>query len=1196
MTIDALPRPGRKAVAVSSSLMTLMLALGTVTTAANRAHAAPEKFKLVYKAQQGQVKKAKGSALIKFAVSGQDVSIEQSGTDKITYSEVKPTGEITYIDETEALEITANGQKQEVPAEVMDDKTIVTMKPNGLIVGFKEENSDDEDEGDDNLTVRLISATTPVFSDKEVGVGDKWSQEFKASSDLGTRDARADYEVLALEKVGAVDCVKIKVEYAEKGSKALTGKGTLWVERSSGDTVKADFDVEGVPFGPPQAAVAASVKLTEERTQGGPLPGSAATGATADAKKPEPKKDKTIDEVVKDFQKLPGGLTLYRKKEPTKDTIYLEIPEAKLGQLMMLQATASTGTSDQIVTGDPINDIVFKFEKQQDDKLLMVVPNTYFKADNPELARAMKRSFADGYIGSFKVEAKQAERKSLLIDVSEVFRGDLAQISAAFSGGALIPGLPSAGGGFGLDREKTYVDTVKNFPDNLVVTTQYHFQRGGMRASSGALADPRSAPFAVTYNLFALPTDNGYVPRLADPRIGYFLTEFQTFDNDAAEDPLLRYILRWDLRKKDPTAAHSEPVRPIVFWLDNAIPTYYRDSVRDGILVWNRAFEKIGFKDAIVVKQMPDNPDGKDANVPTDTADMRFNFVRWVVSPGSAYAVALFRPNPITGQILNASITVDAGIVRAFKLERNAIVDPATAFARGAGMDIDEALFQSKVPLSEAAETVMRATAGGKLGQSHIGHDPRYCRLGGDQFRERAWFGYTAASLLGQELAAAGKRNPLVNEKEYAQQIIRETVAHEMGHILGLRHNFVASTQFSLEELKDAKRVKEGGIGASVMDYNPFNISALKTPGVDFFSQTIGVYDYWAVEYGYKPFGDVKKPIDETFQLRQVAKLSNMPGHAYQSDEQALIGFDPRVVQYDLSSDPLAYWEKSIEVSKHLLTNLDKRLPRSGESYYEFTRAFNQLLGIYARSAGVASRYVGGLNVNRNHKGDPGEKPTLSPVDVAEQKRALALLNAFLFSPAAMNFPTSYYGKLTTDPYGLDFAADFPIQDQISGIQKAALTRLFSGGVLTRVANNEFKRGGDPNRALTMTTLFDSVGKNVWSELGTRGNVSALRRQLQRAHLDRMAEMATRPGSAPEDARMLAWNELKSLKKRLTASLANPTLDRYTQIHLTDSLDKVQRTLDAEVTLGGSAPAAAPNLLQMLLGGKDGEAALPQRK
>jgi hypothetical protein len=260
-----------------------------------------------------------------------------------------------------------------------------------------------------------------------------------------------------------------------------------------------------------------------------------------------------------------------------------------------------------------------------------------------------------------------------------------------FAGNPLFGG---GGGGFAIDREKTFVASVKGFPENVVVSTQYNFIKGGPPSPGvDTLSDSRSAVVVVNYNLFPLPNDpvtfaptNGFRSRLYDPRVGYFTgvegigPSFESFDpaKDTADDPNVYYINRWDLKKKDPKAALSEPVQPIEFWLDNAIPLEYRTPIRDGVLLWNKAFAKMGFKDAIVVKQMPDDADW-------DPADMRHNIVRWVSSPysGGAYAVAHARPNPLTGQILNASILVDANWTRVINSEHKTLVDPAQAFEAG---------------------------------------------------------------------------------------------------------------------------------------------------------------------------------------------------------------------------------------------------------------------------------------------------------------------------------------------------------------------------------------------------------------------------------------------------------------------------------------------------------------------------------
>jgi hypothetical protein len=1140
------------------------------------------KVVLVYRAQTGQTRRGRGVANLTLSPGGNKVTLDIRETNKQTYTKVAPNGDITFDETTEATETLINGQKSDTPDEKKETST-TTIHPNGALVAYS---STKNDKDDAKFQGRLFYATNPIFSDKPVGPGDKWSIDVKANDDLGVHAAKVDYEVLEAKKINDVDTVNIKFTFAETGSGGLTSHGTVLVEASSGDTLASDIDIDGVPLGPPGQESPATGKLLSERLEGGPMPGAKniASGKTE-------KKDKTIDETVKDFEKLPGLLTLYRKKDSGRETIYLEIPEAKFGKPYFLQATASTGTADEVIAGDELNDIVFKFNKTPDDKILIVAPNWSFQADpSTPIGKAVKRSFADGYLQSFRIEAKQPDRKSVLIDISDLFRSDFAQITQALSGSDGLAGLLGlgGGGGFGLDREKTYIQSMKNFPENLVVSTQYHFFRGRASGDS-SLADPRSLPLIVSYNLSELPNDenykptNGYVPRTADPRIGYFETDYLDFTDDTREDFTNRYIARWDLRKKDPTAALSEPVKPIVFWLDNAIPYQYRDVVKNAILVWNRAFEKIGFKDAIQVQQMPDNAD-------FDHADLRYNVVRWVVTPPGAprngVAIGLSRVNPLTGQILNAGVTIDAEWTHYPRIVHRNLIDPAAKFREGANQDIEDVLSGNAPLTNELKEELI---------PSKHNRFSRYCQIS-DGLEEKAAFGLMALDLLSPDGVTPEQ------EKHYTDEMLQETVTHEVGHVLGLRHNFIASTEFTLNQLQDAALVKDQGIGASVMDYNNFNISAIGHPGVDYFSQTVGTYDIWAIAYGYTPFS----PAEEANGLKQIASQSNLPGHAYEEDLTCRIGLDPRVVQYDMSSQPLDYWERMLQLSRKLMMSLDAREPKPGESYWEFTKRLNMLLGNYARSAGTASKYIGGILLNRNHKGDPNEQPNTISIDAADQKRALGLLNRYIFAPDALVLPTRDYSHLTSDPFptadtiAFTIQQDQPIGDQIASIQTAALKRIFAPSVLRRLQNAEFK-ADNPQKVLTLPFLFSSVRDNIWADIKPAPakpatatiakteviKVPLLRRQLQRAYLDTMIDMATKPGSAPDDAKMLAWDQLRQIKSRLVAvQAAQVQGDEYTRLHLRDSLDKINRALDAKLTLGAPPASNSSSLLQMLLGGK----------
>jgi hypothetical protein len=1109
----------------------LLIVLALATLAAGGAQP-QEKVKFQSKVDAGSVSRATTRMALKSNFMGQTIEVNIVQSDKTTYTDVAATGDITMEREIESLEQTVNGQKME--AEEPKGKTTFVIRPDRTLVSLSEEDGDADGV---KLAARLYVATTAVFPEGEVGVGDTWKREYQPDDKVGIQRATGTFDLVAFETRGELSVAKVRMTFAEAKSGGITAKSTHWIDRETGDTVYSDFDVSGIEFGSDMPGMTAAAVGTMERTSGGPISSQSAAG--------EAKKEKTIDDAVKDFEKIDGLFTIYRKREAARDTLYLEIPNSALGKLWMLQATASTGASNRMVPGNPIADIVFAIREVTPHRVAWIAPNYLFRADpSKPIAKAVERSFAESYLQFFKVEARQPDRESFLIDISDLFRGDdIAGISKLFSGPSMpIPGL-GGGGSFNMDRANSFVSDLKAFPENLVFTGSYNFTGQGGPVSlldmvQSDLPDGRSFSLRVIYNLFELPME-GYVPRLADGRVGYFTSDYQDFTKDAAMNQKVRNILRWRLEKEDPAAPVSRPKRPIVFWLDNAIPKEHRQAVRAGILTWNTAFERIGFKDAIEIRQMPDDAD-------FDHADMRYNVIRWVASPDAGYAVALFRANPITGEILNAGITVDSNMVRYVRGEAERLVNPANYF--------------------EPAERPKH--------RPHPGKACEYDTMG----VHKARMGYFA----GSTLMPAG-----FDARAYLNEFIAHVVAHEMGHILGLRHNFVASTQLNLDQLGNPSLVKAKGTSSSVMDYVPFNVAAVKRQGVSFYSDQLGDYDRWAIEYGYRTFGEITAE-EALPKLRAIASRTNQPGLAYQSDETA-DAFDPKVSRFDLSAEPLDYSDRILRMSRYLIFNLDKHSPRNGETYWEFTRDFNMLLGMYSRSAAMASRYVGALHLNANHKGDPGEQPTISPAAMADQKRALDLLNTFIFAENAFEFPRHYYGRFTSNPDAsfmesfMSGPQDFPMLDRFAAIQRSAIRSLFRADVLRRVANNEYKTAGTPHR-LTLPDLFSSVASNVWSELGTGKEIGTLRRQLQRAHLDQMIGMILEPGGIPDDARMLAWSELRNLEQRIARSEGRAK-DAYTPIHLSESRMRIRRALEAQQTLGGR-PAPSLGLLEMLLGGQ----------
>ena len=490
--------------------------------------------------------------------------------------------------------------------------------------------------------------------------------------------------------------------------------------------------------------------------------------------------------------------------------------------------------------------------------------------------------------------------------------------------------------------------------------------------------DSRGLTVNVHYSISLLP-QTGYHSRLADDRVGYFLTVVKDFSKRSDRDRFIRYINRWNLQKADPLADLSPPKRPIVFWIEKTVPFQYRKPIREGILEWNKAFEKAGFANALEVRQQPDDADW-------DPEDINYNTFRWITA-GAAFAMGPSRVNPITGEILDADIIFDADFLSSWKNQYD-ILTP-------------------KVPPNAAADFAALAGLGyeepaGILPESH------------DQLHSTCSFGRGMASQLALgSLALDGPAKSLgpAELKKLVLQVVKFAAMREVGHTLGLRHNFKGSGLYTLDEINAPEKTKETGLGSSVMDYYPINLMPKGHKQGDYFSTTIGVYDYWAIEYGYKPLPGGTD--GESADLKKIASRSGEPGLAYATDEEArFTDPDPLVNRFDLGKDPIQFAKTRKQLAAELLPGLIDRLAEPGESYERTRKAFDLLLEIQGNAMHFVSRLIGGVYVNRSHKGDLNAKPPFVVVEAAQQREALALLASEVFGEKAFEFPTALYNQL----------------------------------------------------------------------------------------------------------------------------------------------------------------------------------------
>ena len=403
---------------------------------------------------------------------------------------------------------------------------------------------------------------------------------------------------------------------------------------------------------------------------------------------------------------------------------------------------------------------------------------------------------------------------------------------------------------------------------------------------------------------------------------------------------------------------------------------------------------------------------------------------------------------------------------------------------------------------------------------------------------------------------------------------------HEVGHTLGLRHNFKASKMLNLKQMNDPKR-QGTPLVASVMDYNPTNIVPKEWHQGDYYTTTLGPYDQWAIEYGYKPLsggttGEVKE-------LQKIASRSGETALTYATDEDnGGTDPDPESNAFDLGSDAIEYAKLRAQVVREVIPNLVERTVQDGDNYTQARRAFNILLSQHGEGMFFAARYIGGLHTSRSHKGDKEARPPVSAVEVEKQRAALELVEEQVFSDDPYQFPPELYGflaKSNWQHWGTFSAArrkDYPLHGVISVWQSRVLDQLMSSVTLERMHDTELKTPADQD-VLTTAELIERLTKSIFSELDTvqggdftnrKPAVSSLRRSLQRDFLRRLSRLAMGETFAPDDCQTIAFAELSSLEARIGQLLkSNVKLDSYSRAHLQESQSRVRKVLDARLSL-----------------------------
>ena len=394
------------------------------------------------------------------------------------------------------------------------------------------------------------------------------------------------------------------------------------------------------------------------------------------AKQPAPKGGaakagdlKKYDDVVtKDFTTQSGVFAVHRHD----DKLYFEIPQDKLGRLFLWHAEVAKGPGGGSWGGSSLGHIVLKFERRG-NKIYLWKVGFAKRSDGKAIQASIDASATDAIIATYSVECEGKDRAAV-INVSDTFIQGLSDLPTSRASGA--------GAGSSVDSSRSYLSEVKAFPTNIEVRATLTF-----RASGGGAVSPfglapaggaRSVTAVVHQSLVALP-ETPMQGRLADPRVGYFTEEFVDYSHARNWAVSREFISRYRLEKKDPSAAVSEVVKPITFYLAKEIPEKWRPFMKKGVEDWAPAFEKAGFKNAIVCKDAPTR--AEDPN--WDPEDARYSVIRWVAEPVQN-AMGPHVHDPRSGEVISAHIIFWHDVVKLaqiwYFIQCSAVDDKARKF------------------------------------------------------------------------------------------------------------------------------------------------------------------------------------------------------------------------------------------------------------------------------------------------------------------------------------------------------------------------------------------------------------------------------------------------------------------------------------------------------------------------------------
>ncbi|MDT0293989.1 zinc-dependent metalloprotease [Mesonia ostreae] len=775
--------------------------------------------------------------------------------------------------------------------------------------------------------------------------------------------------------------------------------------------------------------------------------------------------------ITKDAKSDKGLFTVHQVDKK----YFYEIPDTLFNREMLMVTRIAKTATGLGFGGGKQNTQVLRWQRKGDDVLLRVVSHEIVAADSLPVHEAVVNSNFEPILYSFPIEAfhKDSISKNTVIDVSDLFEKDIAALG--FPQGRRKQYKISS-----LDANRSYIDTIRSFPENIEVrhVKTYKASNPPSNSSTGSI----SLEFS---NSMILLPKTPMKRRYFDERVGWFARGQTDYGLNVQKSKKVKYLDRWKLEVKEEDKQKFldgelvEPKKQIVYYVDRATPKQWIPYIKQGIEDWQVAFEAAGFKNAIIAKEAPSKEEDPDWS----PEDVRYSVVRYLASP-IPNANGPHVSDPRSGEILESDINWYHNVMT---LLRNWFFVQTAA----------------------------------------INEDAR-----GVEFKD-----------------------------EVMGRLIRFVSSHEVGHTLGLPHNMGSSVAYKVEDLRKPEFTSKYGTAPSIMDYARFNYIAQPGDGDVALMPNIGIYDKYAISWGYKPIFDKTAKEEKPILDEWILAHAGDPMYRFGS-QQSGSTIDPSSQTEDLGDDSMLASEYGIKNLKRIVPNLIEWTAEDGKDYQDLDDLYTQVLSQYNRYMGHVAANIGG--VYEHYKTYDQEGAVYTHVATEKQERAMQFLQDQLFTTPNWLLDPSIFNKIEFDGS----------VERLRTYQERTLNNILDFGRMARLIENETIN----EDAYGLLDMMTALRTGVFQELSQGNNIDIYRRNLQRAYVDRMGYIMTgKQNSIPakyrnwvnhsninveqSDIRPVVRAELNNLKRDIQRAIGR-TSDKMSRYHLQDLLERIDIILD----------------------------------